>query len=151
MPIANIWRNSSSLLTLSCRSIYRGLPVCLRCIVVKAVWAQTIYVVRVVLQSLKYSWQTALYFSATIETLSTTSIFSLSSFNSSWPLWRNLPFSTGEYMKVLSRYRPTKRILEFPYFSTLRYTWLLKEKTISQFYSQCRPSYGKQTFKNTLG
>ena len=51
-------------------SIYASLP-------------QSFHVARVVFQSPNYSWQTALYTSATIATLSTKSMFSFSSFTSS--------------------------------------------------------------------
>ena len=51
-----------------------------------ALWLHSLYVTRVVFRSLKYSWQTAPYTSATIATISTKGMFSFSSFTSSWPL-----------------------------------------------------------------
>ena len=66
--------------------IVYNLQSCLCIYIYYALWPQSFYVARVVFQSLKYSWKTAPYTSATIATLSTESMLSFSSFTSSWPL-----------------------------------------------------------------
>ena len=66
------------------------------------------HVSRVVVQSLKYSWQTVPYTSATIATISNKGMFSFSSFTWSWPLCPMAssqklelepPFSTGKHVE----------------------------------------------------
>ena len=59
---------------------------------------ESFYVVRLVFQSLKYSWQTAPYTSTTIATLSTKGMFSFLVFH-----FELIPFSDGQLSKVSAR------------------------------------------------